>query len=174
MITRLNPELLALAVPFVLLTLDAIRRYLKDEEVKMHQLPWLEFRALFEYGRKALFTIDRPDHPSFVVDYSAEHVRKELGKQGVKFNHPFSYVYEGEILNGVFYYYDPDRTLPHRQIHVRAFDGGESLELMCHEEPCWYAHPVAHLKSDNMEYEMANEWAKMRLYEHIPVGYPSD
>jgi len=56
----------------------------------------------------------------------------------------------------------------------RAFGVGNSLTVMCHEEPHWYSHPVAHLRSKHMEHEAANEWTKKRLENQVPVGYPSD
>ena len=174
MIQDIDPELLAAGIAFALLSIDALRRYRNDERIRLYQLPWVEFRALFEFARKTLFTIDKPDSPSVIVDYSKSELEKRLAKQGVKFNHPFSYVYEGEILNGVFYYYDYDHELPHRQIHVRAFELEDGLELMCHEEPCWYAHPVEHLRGSDMTYHAANEWTVQRLHEHVPVGYPAD
>jgi len=175
MIQELNPQTVAAGVTFLLGVFDALRRYRRDGDIKLHQLPWIEFRALFELGRRAFFTIDKPDHPSFVLEgYSVDQLTRELGKQGVKPRHRFSLVYRGEVYNGVLAYFDPDRGLPHRQIHVRAFDHPDGLEIQAHEEPHWYGHPIEHLKSNDMEFRRANEWVQKRLYEKVPVGYPDN
>lgn len=166
------PKLVAAAVTLLLGLADALRRYRRDGDLRLYQLPWIEFRALFEYGRQMLFTIEKPDHPSFVVNMTVDELQKELGKQGVKPRHPFSVVYRGEVYNGVMYYYDPEKKHPHRQIHPRAFQLEEGLEVMPHEEPHWYHHPIAHLKSKHMEFEPAVEWTKRRLENAVPVGYP--
>ncbi|MFB1066488.1 hypothetical protein [Natrinema sp. H-ect4] len=170
-----NPELVATAVTLLLGIIDALRRYRKDETLRLHELPLVEIRAVFEAIRKRLCTISKPDHESFIAkDYDVSRLTRELGKQGVKPGHTFSYVYDGEVFNGIMYFYDPDRDLPHRQIHVRAFPHVDGLELMCHEEPHWYHHPVAHVRSKDMQFEPAIEWTKRRLENAVPVGYPGD
>lgn len=173
MIQSLTPELIAAGVTFLTLLIDALRRYHNDEEVRIYQLPWIEFRALFEFGRRLFFTIDRPDHPVLTTDKTLPQIKTELGKQGVKWRHRFAYVYEGEELNGYIYYYDPERDHPHRMIHLRVFDEGALREIQAHEEPHWYHHPIAHLRSNDMEFVPANEWAKRRLENAVPVGYPN-
>ena len=174
MISQVDPELIAAGVSFLIVLGDALRRYLNDETVRLYQLPWVEFRALFEFGRRKLFTIEKPDHPSIVVDYSIDKLRETLGKQGVKPRHKFSFRYEGEKINSYHYFYDASRKHPHRQIHVRAFEHEDGARVMAHTEPHWYLHPVAHLKSNDMEKEAANKWVRDRLDDPKHVGYPSD
>lgn len=174
MIQSVEPEVLAAGIGFLVIAVDMARRYINGDDIPLHKLPWLEFRALFEFGRKVLFTIDKPDHPSIEVDLSLEELKETLGKQGVKPGHKFSYRYNGEVYNAIMYAFDPSERLPHRQIHIRAFDHPGGLEVLAHTEPHWYHHPVAHLRSDDMEFEPANAWVQSRLHEHVPVGYPSD
>jgi hypothetical protein len=174
MIQEVSPQTVAAGVTFLLGVFDALRRYRRDGDIKLHQLPWIEFRALFMFARKRLFTITRPDHPTFSVDMSVQGLTETLGRQGVKPKHPFSYRYGGEVYNGVMYHHDASRRYSHRQIHVRAFKDGDRLSIQCHEEPHWWHHPVAHIRSKNMEFEPANEWTKQRLENEVPVGYPGN
>lgn len=174
MIQQIDPKLIAAGVAFLIALADGIRRYRDDDKIKLSQLPLVELRALLRFVRRKFFTIDKPNHASIVVDHSVESLTRELGKQGVKPGHSFSYRYDGEVYNAIMYYFDPDRELPHRQIHVRAFPHTDGLELLCHEEPHWFHHPVAHVKSNDMQFEPANRWVQERLYEQVPVGYPGN
>lgn len=170
-----NPELIAAGIALLIALADAARRYKDADDIPLYALPFAEIRALADALRHHFFTIDRPDHPTITVkDMDLEELRTTLAKQGVKPGHIFSYVYEGEDYNGIFYYKDPDRKYPHRQIHIRGFQMDNGIELMCHEEPCWYHHPRVHIKSSDMEHSEANEWARQRLEYTAPVEYPPD
>lgn len=178
-----NPDIVGALIALLLGMGDAARRYAQNDDVPLHTLPLYEIRALMEILRKQLFKHQTPaSHPSFIVDdLRPDELAEVLARQGVKPNHPFSYVYmkngEQEAYNGIFYYKDVSRDcLPHRQIHVRAFEHGEGVEIYAHEEPHWWHHPRRHVKSDDMEYEPAIAWVKRRLNEdeHIPHDYPTD
>lgn len=174
MIENVDPKVLAAGASFLVGAFDAFRRYRKHEKVQLSKLPLVELRALAKLLRKQFFTIEKPPHDSFVANKTVSSLTKTLGKQGVKPDHLFSYRYSGEVYNATMYFYDSDKRYPHRQIHVRAFPHVEGLEIMAHEEPHWFHHPVAHVRSGDMEHKNANEWTKQRLENQVPVGYPSD
>ncbi len=64
MIQDVDPQVLAAAVSLLIGAVDAIRRYRKDEKVRLSQLPLLELRALARFFRRTFFTVDKPDKPS--------------------------------------------------------------------------------------------------------------
>ena len=173
MIQEVDPKLLAAGVTFLIAIIEAARRFQATGKIPLTELPWQTKRQLFYWWRKSWFTIDKPDHPSFIIEQSVEEVREELAKQGFVPEWPLSYRYGGEILNMRYYFYDPAEDLPNRQIHVRGFSHPDGIELMCHEEPTPEHHPKDHLESHDMVFEAANETVKKRL-EKYPVGYPSD
>ncbi len=174
MLSQIDPKLIAAAVSFLVGVADALRRYRRDGDLKLRQLPLVELRAIAGYLRRRFFTIAKPSASSFVADITVDELERVLGRQGVKPDHPFSYVYEGEVYNGVMYYFDVEEKYPHRQIHVRAFPHSDGIEVMAHEEPHWYHHPVAHLRSDDMAHGAANLWVRERLENPAHVGFPAE
>ncbi len=72
------------------------------------------------------------------------------------------------------YRYDPDEKYPHRQIHVRAFPHVDGLEVMAHEEPSWFHHPIEHLRSKDMNHEKANKWTAQRLNEVRAIEFGAE
>ena len=174
MIQQVDPKVLAAGVTFVIALLEAARRFQQTGKIPIRQLPWTAKRQLFYWWRKSWFTVDKPDHPSFIVDRSASEVRECLAKQGFVPEWPLSYRYGGEVLNMRLFFYDPAKDLPHRQLHVRAFETDDGLEIMAHSEPTPEHHPKDHLESHDMGMEQANEWVRERLHDPVHVGYPSD
>lgn len=169
---NIDPELAAAIVTALIGLIESARRFQATGKIPYTKLPWAAKREIFRWFRRSYFTKDKPDHPSFVVDMTADEVRETLGRQGFVPEWPLSYVYGGEVLNCRTYFYDPRESLPHRQIHVRAFEHPDGLEILAHAEPDPVHHPQAHLESHDMEFTKANDFVKRRLENEVPIGYP--
>lgn len=174
MIQQIDPKLIAAGIGVLIALIEAARRFQMTGKIPLTQLPWTAKRQLFRWVRKSYFTVDRPDHASFVVDLTVDELEEVLGRQGFVPEWPLSYRYGGEVANLRLYFYEATKELPHRQVHVRAFEHENGLELMCHEEPTPDHHPQEHLESHDMAFEAANEFVKRRLENQVPVGYPGN
>lgn len=113
-------------------------------------LPWRFIRRAAYALRRRLFTVAKPDKDGIVVTLSIDEIRLLLGVNYFNPRWALSYQYHGEDLNMRRYYYDPDRDLPHRQVHVRGFEVADGVQLLAHEEPAPEHHPRAHLRSKDM------------------------
>lgn len=175
MIENIDPELAATVATAIVGIVEAARRFQDTGKIPYTQLPWAAKREIFKWLRKSYFTVDKPDgEPSFVVEKSRQEVHDTLAKQGFIPEWPLAYVYGGEVLNMAQYVYDPTQRLPHRQIHVRAFEHPDGLELLVHSEPSAIHHPEEHLESGNRTHESAHDYVRERLENSAPVDYPSN
>lgn len=125
----------------------AARQYRKTGRIPLATLPWRALRRLVNLIRRRSFARPRPRKRAFHIDEDVDAVRERLGVESFEPGWPLSYHYHGEDLNARRYIYNPNRELPHRQVHVRGFvleDG--TVELIAHEEPAPIQHPKAHLR----------------------------
>ncbi|ELY91425.1 hypothetical protein [Natrialba taiwanensis] len=170
----IDPELIGILLTFIVGLTETGRRFQKTGNIPYRKLPWAAKRELFRWIRKSYFTVDKPDHPSFVVDKSVDEIRKTLARQGFVPEWPLSYKYGGEDGNLRQYIYDSGQDLPNRQVHVRLFEVEGGTEIMAHSEPTPEHHPEEHLAETDMVFESANDFVRSRLEDPRPIGYPSD
>ncbi|QPL12254.1 hypothetical protein HrrHc1_165 [Halorubrum phage Hardycor1] len=127
-------------------------KYRRTGEVGFSDLPFRAKVRLIRAIRVEYFTKGTPSTRSPVGEDN-DAVTDLLAEHGYIPRWPLSYHYHGEVSNLVRYYYDPDRDLPHRQVHVRLFDredGEDGVDVYAHEEPFAVLHPVAHVESEDM------------------------
>lgn len=127
----------------------AYRAY-RGEDLRFSDLP---FDRKFDLARSLRAEYAERGEPNTLL-YAGERldeVTARLAECGYSPKWPFSWHYRGESENLVRYYYDADRELPHRQVHVRLFknDAGE-VELYAHEEPYGLIHADDHVDSHDM------------------------
>lgn len=121
-------------------------RYRQTGKIPLSALPWRALRRLAYQLRRRWYTVERPDTNHIVVEQSLDDVHDRLATASFNPGWPLSFRYHGEDLNTRRYYYDPTRTHPHRQLHIRGFETAEGVDLVAHEEPAPEHHPRAHLK----------------------------
>ena len=174
MIEDVPPEVWSAVVVALLGIAEAVREYHKHGRVDIRLLGWDAKLVLFRFVRRNWFTVPKPEHPTHVVEDSPEDVELELAKLGFAPDWPLSYRYKGERANLRYFFYDPTKKLPHRQLHVRLFVHPRGTEIMAHIEPTPEHHPDVHLDEGDMEFEAAVEWVAEELDNPSHVGYPAD
>jgi len=146
----MNTETLTLLGAILFGLLEAVRQYKTTGRLRLLSLPLRSFKRLIYELRRTFFTHPAKNHTQAPVSLSLGALRIMIGEQSYELEWPLSYRYEGEDLNARRYYYDPENTLPHRQVHIRAWETENGVEIYAHEEPSPIQHPVAHLKSADM------------------------
>lgn len=173
-LSSIDPELITILLSLLVGGVEGARRFRDTGKIPYRQLPWEAKRQLLMWFRKSYFTKDKPDAPSFVVDQTVDEVRESLAQQGFMPEWPLSFPYGGEDETLVLYYFDPDNSVPNRQIQVSLFAQGAKTEVMCHEEPSAYLDTRAHFDAVDRSPEAANKFVEQRLENEVPIVYPSD
>jgi len=157
-----NPEFAATLVATLVGGADAARSYRRTGRLPLADLPWRAIRRGMHALRRRWFSTPAPPRDARgEVDLSLKELRRRVGRQSYEPGWPLSYHYKGEDLNARRYWYDPSRSRPHRQLHIRAWEHDDgSVSVDAHEEPSAVQHPRAHIRSRDMT--DATEWVAER------------
>ena len=152
-----HPELSVTLLTALLGSGEAVRRYHRTGDIPLRTLPWRAIRRLAYALRRRIFSVGKPS-AQFRADLelTLDELTTLVATQGYEPAWPFSYYYHGEDLNARRYFYAPDQEFPHRQLHIRAWDAGDGVEVHAHEEPSALHHPKAHLQGTDMQ--GATDW----------------
>lgn len=144
-------DLLTALVPVLVGLVTTARHYRRTGRLPLARLPLRAIRSFAYTARAEWFKNGRPPTTA-ATGLALASFRSALAANGYEPKWPLSFHYYGEDANLRAYYYDPTREYPHRQIHVRGFDAGDGdVAEYAHDEPSALAHPVAHIRSEDMD-----------------------
>lgn len=127
-------------------------------DIRLRDIPWETVDTAIRAFRVAWFTREKPDVTSFVVSETVEDIEDRLRRDFNYEGSPYSYNYEGEILNlrrpeGV----DSD-GIP-MEHHIRGFEVEDGVEMLCQLEPSRYEAKEEHLSSGAVDWEAGKDIA---------------
>lgn len=156
-----HPDVTTALLALVTGSAHTARTYRRTGRLPLSALPWRAFRRLAFAIRRRWFTYPKPSESALgTIDARFPGFTVALARQSYEPAWPFSFYYKGEDLNARRYVLDESREYPHRQVHIRAWDEGDHVEIEAHEEPSALHHPRKHLQSTDMH--DATDWVAER------------
>lgn len=117
----------------------------------MKWVPWNKALLYFDYFRRRFFSVEVPSrHPEVYVEEDYEDLREMFRKEHFMVSWPFSYNYEGEVMNVMRPEYEDDEYNFY-QTHVRAFESEDGYYLLAHHELDPTDYPKEHLDEVNYD-----------------------
>lgn len=115
-------------------------------------IPWNRLKLYFWKFRRKFFKIEVPaQHTKLVVGEDDLDALKDMFRaENFFIAWPFSYHYEGEVMNVVRPEYTDDEY-EYYQLHVRGFPHKDGYVLMAHYELDPTDYPNKHIKEVNMD-----------------------
>jgi len=147
---ELTQETIVAVLSVLLGTAESLRQYKRTGRFRISSLPLRSVKRLIYELRRVFFTI-QTQHGQQAVDGSLTEFKDYCAARGYEPEWPLSYRYDGEDANLRRYFYNPEGKYPHRQVHVRAFERGGQVTIYAQEEPSALHHPIAHLRSNDMD-----------------------
>lgn len=119
--------------------------------MKLTDIPWKKLRLYFWKLRRKFFTIEVPEkHTKVVVrEKDLDKLKDMFRKEHFFVAWPYSYNYEGEVMNIVRPEYSDDEY-EYYQLHIRAFPHKDGHVLMAHYELDPTVYPKEHIKEENL------------------------
>ena len=128
------------------------------------------FTRLVEWIRRTYFNRPWPDRPRLLIDADVGELERWLREERRFEGTPYTYEYEGEVLNLRAPWGLDDRGRQ-RELHVRAreIDGpmGATLEVITHTELSRYEHKQEHIDGVGLD------WSEGRVAMRGILGMPS-
>lgn len=124
--------------------------------IRIRDIPWETIETAVKAFRIAWFTKPKPDIDGFVVSETVEDIEDRLRRDFHYEGAPYSYNFEGEILNlrrpeG---FHDDGTPMEH---HIRGFEHDDGVELLCQWEASRYEAKEQHLDPDYLYWDEGKE-----------------
>lgn len=125
-------------------------------EIRLRDIPWETIDTAIRAFRVAWFTKDKPDVPSFVVSETVEDIEDRLRRDFHYEGAPYSYNYEGEVINLRRPQSVNEDGVP-MEHHIRGFETDDGVEMLCQLEASRYEAKEEHLDPEYMDWEAGKE-----------------